>query len=139
VFSLPDLTKLLLFHPKALFQVWPDLTAGAKLKTESNMSQHTPGPWSVIGSGAGQTQVCGRRNGQICEIASYLYDETNEPELDELEANARLIAAAPELLEALKELQSQIQQHFKLDVKKHFSLMLANVAASKAIDKAEKS
>lgn len=103
------------------------------------MSQHTPGPWSVIGSGAGQTQVCGRRNGQICEIASYLYDETNEPELDELEANARLIAAAPELLEALKELQSQIQQHFKLDVKKHFSLMLANVAASKAIDKAEKS
>jgi hypothetical protein len=33
-----------------------------------------------------------------------MYDEENEPTLEELEANARLIAAAPELLAALKEL-----------------------------------
>jgi hypothetical protein len=51
-------------------------------------------------------------------------------------ANARLIAAAPELLAALIELQTQIHAHHKMQVKKDFSLMVADAQASKAIVKA---
>lgn len=52
-------------------------------------------------------------------------------------ANAYLIAAAPELMEALKELQKQIFAHHKMNTKKDFSLLVADAAAGKAIFKAE--
>lgn len=42
-----------------------------------------------------------------------------------------------ELLAALRELQKQVRAHIKLDVKKHYSLMVADVVASKAIARAE--
>ena len=59
------------------------------------MSEHTPGPWSFelhnedfyIG---GETAVCG----------TFAQDHAGEEE-----ANARLIAAAPELLEALERIR----------------------------------
>jgi hypothetical protein len=62
---------------------------------EEVMSKHTPGPWKiehdykpyVINAGAGHT---------ICAITG---TAAIRPEA---EANARLIAAAPEMLEALK-------------------------------------
>ncbi len=42
-----------------------------------------------------------------------------------------------ELLEALEELKKQLwAAHLKLDVKKHFSLMVADAAAGTAITKA---
>ena len=47
----------------------------------------------------------------------------------------RLREVNAELLEALENLQNQIRTHIKMDVKKHYSLMLADVAASKAIAK----
>jgi len=61
--------------------------------------QHTAGPWEIDGniavrsSGPNGRQVC------LCEITvrGRQYNET----YDEAEANARLIAAAPDLLEAL--------------------------------------
>ena len=56
---------------------------------------------------------------------------------DEARANARLIASAPELLETLKEVKKQIFAHYKMNVKKDFSLLLADAAAGKAIHKAE--
>jgi len=59
--------------------------------------KHTPGQWEVTHFD-GRTQVfAGRRM-----VVEGLYDEDNEPTLEEVEANARLIAAAPELLEAIK-------------------------------------
>lgn len=47
-----------------------------------------------------------------------------------------LLASAPELLQALEDLRAQLRHHVKFDVRKHYSLMVADVAASKAIDKA---
>ena len=62
---------------------------------------HTPGPWTVEIEDS-ETTITGTRNNQPCIIARELYDERNEPSLEELDANARLIAASPELLEACK-------------------------------------
>lgn len=64
-------------------------------------TQHTPGPWSIQGDGILLHPVT-KAQLLTTRIETYLgtfeiLDETNEPQ-----ANARLIAAAPELLEALK-------------------------------------
>ncbi len=59
------------------------------------MSTHTPGPWTEVGRYI-ETDEC-----TICEMFSA---RTRE----ERDANQRLIAAAPELLEALKLAQSII-------------------------------
>ena len=56
------------------------------------MSEHTPGPWAVLGTG-----IVGVGNDAL--VAAY-----SRAHLGEQAANARLIAAAPELLEALKEI-----------------------------------
>lgn len=63
------------------------------------MSKHTPGPWQVNHSDP--TQVCdtdGEQRG--CAPLALAVGET----IKERTANARLIAAAPDLLEALQEL-----------------------------------
>jgi len=44
---------------------------------------------------------------------------------------------APELLAALKALRTELRAHVKLDVKRHYSLMVADAAAGTAIAKAE--
>ena len=66
------------------------------------MSEHTPGPWKVVG------QSVISDSGIICNPPS--------GPIGELEANARLIAAAPdtleqrnELLEALTDLISEVE------------------------------
>ena len=55
------------------------------------MSKHTPGPWKVSSSGNDIENAYGAG---VCALYA---DESSE-------ANARLIAAAPELLEALERL-----------------------------------
>ncbi len=54
-------------------------------------TKHTPGPWEAIGLDI--------RNQDDTNIVSLKYEENNT---DEVEANARLMAAAPDLLEALQ-------------------------------------
>lgn len=62
------------------------------------MTKHTPGPWKyTISAKHNRPQISGKDGHQIC----LLWRD------GEMEANARLIAAAPELLEALKNLANQ--------------------------------
>lgn len=95
--------------------------------------KHTPGPWKTEGA----NPITVRADHPLTKksrIASVHYEGVD---VECCKANAHLIAAAPELLEALKELQKQIFAHHKMNVKKDFSLLLATSDASKAINKAE--
>ena len=62
--------------------------------------QHTPGPWEVYG---GPKELLIHRDRKTIATVPRFRGETLE-ELKTLEVDARLIAAAPELLEALIEL-----------------------------------
>lgn len=69
------------------------------------MSAHTPGPWTVDHylpgqSGDGQLHICGDER----RIPLAVLD----PDDIEAEANARLIAAAPEMLEALRQITAYV-------------------------------
>jgi hypothetical protein len=64
-----------------------------------NKSNHTPGPWIRVDQHpVSYTAVIVAPSGEICSlVGGYVHAR-----LAEREANARLIAAAPELLEALE-------------------------------------
>jgi hypothetical protein len=73
-------------------------------------AQHTPGPWELKPpeEGVPYRRIRGTRLGARFKIANVqapqiftAYDPLQVSEDNESEANARLIAAAPELLEAL--------------------------------------
>ena len=98
-------------------------------------TQFTPGPWKVVDSKY-------KPRDQYERFAIECY--SNIPGVPGIIAkcgyrfNANLIAAAPDLLEALKELQKRIHAHVKMNVKKHYSLLVADAAASKAIHNFER-
>ena len=105
-------------------------------------TKHTPGPWYLggkpnhkaplnnnpprvwAGDHAGIADVCTRR-----PIGSAVSGEEI--------ANGHLIAAAPDLLAALEHLRKELRAHIRLDVKKHYSLMVADAAAGTAVHKAK--
>lgn len=62
----------------------------------------TPGPWKAVGYSPGWWQIEGPEQEQIADV-NYS-NGLDEPTIYPEEANARLIAAAPQLFEALKEI-----------------------------------
>lgn len=64
----------------------------------STVTKHTPGPWDVVDRGTPNVEV--RRSGE----KRFRFPIAWLPKIEEFEANARLIAAAPDLLDALREL-----------------------------------
>lgn len=65
--------------------------------------QHTQGSWRFeIRNNEAMVTTC--RNGEDMVVAGYLFDEEIDLELEEVEANARLIASAPNLLACLQNL-----------------------------------
>lgn len=63
------------------------------------MSQHTPGPWAADFTSSA-VRVSAPEGSWICKIN--WYSQLRKAMRDEAEANARLIAAAPDLLAALE-------------------------------------
>lgn len=66
------------------------------------MSKHTPGPWAAVGAMVENTHdynpdICS------CDLRSFGQDNLWRP-YEETLANARLIAAAPDLLQAIRDL-----------------------------------
>ena len=64
------------------------------------MSKHTPGPWEIEEHyHFGYRWISGPQHSQLAQVVWCMEYEDRSPEC---EANAHLIAAAPELLEALE-------------------------------------
>jgi hypothetical protein len=70
------------------------------------MSKHTPGPWAVHPVRA---RVDAFNSGDALPVCELLWP-TDERTEEETEANAALIAAAPDLLEALREAVKWIEE-----------------------------
>jgi len=74
------------------------------------MSKHTPGPWNYRYGGM---SVYPEANADVDIARVYQYRPMSA---EENEANARLIAAAPELLEALEEFVHHVEFQWHPDV-----------------------
>lgn len=93
------------------------------------MSQHTPGPWGAYQLKGHEGSdfwwiSAGNRNGW--KGASYMQVSGQIGE-----ANARLIAAAPELLEALEQAADYLAEFFE-EGREHRVIKLADAAIAKA-------
>lgn len=60
------------------------------------MNKHTPGPWETPGVDGGARVICANARDKARTIA-HVYGDSHE----HMDANARLIAAAPDMAEAL--------------------------------------
>jgi hypothetical protein len=93
-------------------------------------TQHTPGPWKVkAGSNAvlaGRKQICSHVNAASVLPVNIVEDHKIA------EANARLIAAAPELLEALKKFALKHRHTYGLDGAWDEEITMAEKAIAKA-------
>lgn len=74
------------------------------------MNKHTPGPWQTLAEECDRpyirvrgTQVGGRY--KIANVLTPVYEGVHSKEADETRANASLIAASPDLLQALDNLR----------------------------------
>jgi hypothetical protein len=72
---------------------------------------HTPGPW-VVGPVDDTVVTHLGRDGVRYEIAAIDGDYNSPDEWPTMEANARLIAAAPDMLDALKALLFELDERF---------------------------
>lgn len=97
---------------------------------EKQMSKHTPGPWKII-PGFSKMKVYGgeKHQGHFCIADCHQFDIANDQDAAtiEKEANARLIAAAPQMLDALEAL---VSNHGGLS-DENYSIAKAAIAAAK--------
>lgn len=73
------------------------------------MSKHSPGPWRACGQDGSRVCVCGLvwsvpTDTPVADLRFKNEEEDVTYDVDMVTANARLIAAAPEMLELLKEM-----------------------------------
>lgn len=105
-------------------------------------AKHTPGPWRLphfvsedSGCDCGYIFANDDRMGAVASVHFHKRECDDNPPKDEAKANARLIAAAPDLLEALKAVAAldECEAHFE----DAFERLLPQIRA--AISKAEPS
>lgn len=96
---------------------------------------HTPGPWASLPEEVDKPyiRIRGTRLGgryKVANVITPVYDGVHEREAIETRANARLIAAAPELLEALELIANTDPVDAALDPQR--AVRVASVAITKA-------
>lgn len=76
--------------------------------------KHTPGPWTVQFEREATNHTEDHRHDILDSQAKYLgrFTRSGMTDYEESKANARLIAAAPELLEALEHTHTWLCEHF---------------------------
>lgn len=100
------------------------------------MSKHTPGPWTLIHGGYIATKPTAAHSakfpknvrvnvGHVCAFAESTDGEN--------EANARLIAAAPDLLAALEDLAQRLQVGCKTAAERGEAVLIVSRAIAKAV------
>ena len=99
------------------------------------MAEHTPGPWRT--TLAYDDPVIVDHNNTIIAIA--VLDSNDPKELETIVANARLIAAAPELLAALREIADECNRRLRKgeDSGDRLTLQLCKAAIAKAEGRSE--
>src|SRR6185369_3221808 len=94
------------------------------------MSKHTPGPWKAV------NQTTSTILKQDSPQGRYLFSLKEYPGIPESEANARLIAAAPDLAEAVRELlathPAAYREPGKIDNRTDNAVKIARAAIAKA-------
>ncbi len=95
------------------------------------MTKHTKGPWTV--RGPDKASIVGRRRDSdlplhVAEV-SLPIDDGHEYEMQK--ANAHLIAAAPELLEACRKLLAEHKEHTKMVSSPAIRTAVAAIAKAK--------
>jgi len=94
------------------------------------MSKHTPGPWKAV------NQTTSTLLKQDSPQGRYLFSLKEYPGIPESEANARLIAAAPDLAEAVRELlathPAAYREPGKIDNRTDNAVKIARAAIAKA-------
>ena len=81
------------------------------------MDKHTPAPWNATDFRSGNWKiwdVVTEDKNPVCVVSTPKIEQTPEA-LEEFEANARLIAAAPEMKEALQRLDIAVQAWWKAE------------------------
>lgn len=95
-----------------------------------NDEKHTKGPWIVMEYTDGEIQICA--NGGNEKIAVMTWTTGGTPTEND-RANAKLLAAAPELLEALREIRNEMSESGNTWEKSgKIALWKANEAIAKA-------
>ncbi len=108
------------------------------------MNKHTPGPWQFLPEECDKPYirirgtVLGGRY-KIANVITPSYEGVHEREAVQTRANARLIAAAPELLEALKMLVADWCDETGMSTPSHESVRFARAAIAKAEEQSCKS
>ena len=103
-------------------------------------TQHTSGPWFKAGKGQNievryktGVKLCGvETDDLICMLPHYPDKNLHS----QYEANAALIAAAPELLEALREVTSELEAVFKWQLENNRISDVVAVQRQATLDKA---
>ena len=111
----------------------------AKAKRENAKIRHTPGPWEAVIQPGCHAVIASLSGGPkaVAIIGNNTPDDGNEPMRF---ANARLIAAAPELLDALDGLAAQVMPlwaELDIDGFRHSALKEAYDFACKVAGKAQ--
>lgn len=106
------------------------------------MVEHTPGPWSIGGASGneGEAREIASESRCVAWTASTWDEDEGDVVTAEDDANARLIAAAPELLAALKLLRdpdSDGEWTCYCDDPHYYGGKCENCIATEAINKAE--